>query len=462
MSSILAYSTAVTQVNVSSTSLSVAPPAAYQSGGLLVMTVIGGGTAGTAVAAATPSGWTALSSSGAGMGVFWKTAGTEPAAYTITMSATCCAAAHIAAYPAATINSHSFGNSSTGRASYSTTYPSGVGSEQLVLIPAGAVASEPEYNAGYQNVVFPTGTSTQVPAFGPALPNPSPYVYPCSTGLSSVIGSAISGLLVPVFTSPQLCSLYTGFIVITFIGSSSPLAVTATVLYPSGMPGLALTVKALSGAVTSSTIISSAATTSFYANGAVQAPQASITPNFTGSLVYGAVTENIGATTGSIFTANAATTLSQNIADTAWNSIYGTMRSKNATTADVPVTLGGATPVNAFTTVALAEIPAAPGTAVTEVATATGYSTIPQNFATTSVSQMAVFPVAPAVSNLLIAMVSANTYTNVGSSNVTISDTSGFTWIPVAQVTYPSYSGIWIMVPSSSSQGALLSGSGII
>jgi hypothetical protein len=40
-------------------------------------------------------------------------------------------------------------------------------------------------------------------------------------------------------------------------------------------------------------------------------------------------------------------------------------------------------------------------------------------------------------------MVSANSNQD-GNASVTITDSSGLTWIPLAEVYYPSYSGVWI------------------
>jgi hypothetical protein len=446
----LSYSIAATVINGTASSIAIAPPPAYAAGDLLVLVVTGGSaTAGAAVSATAPSGWTRLSSSGAGLSVFTKTAtGSEPASYTVTTGATATIAAYVAAYPAATVASHSFSASGSGAVSYTGTWPS-AGSSQLVLAIAAAVASGS--NAGYQNVVYPPGLTAGVPVFGQALPDNTAGAYPCAAGLSDVTGSVMSGLPAPVFTTPQPAVIYAGFIVLTLAGASAPLTVTAACAYPQATPGLLLTVKALSGAVSAAQASAAGAFTQFYASGTSQAPAAALTPAASGSWVYGAVTENFAAAAGTAYTANGATTFSQNASGTGNASAYGTFRGTASTTAGTPVTLGGSAPANAYFTAALAEVPAAPGHSLSETATATATGLVPGNFATTSVSQSAVFPVAPPAGSLLVAMVSANSLYPNGNASVTIADSAGLTWWPLAEVRYPSYSGVW----AASTAGAL-------
>ena len=443
MPAMISYSIATTVINGAATSVSLAPPPAYAAGNLLVMSVIAGNTSGAAGTVTTPSGWTRLSSSGAGLAVFTKTAGSSESAYTVAVSTSCTIAAYVAAYPAATVTAHTFGNSGSGAVSYTASWPSAT-SSQLVLAVAAAVASGS--NAGYQNVVYPPSLTAEVPVFGQALPVNTPGVYPCAVGLSDVTGSVMSGLPAPVFTTPQPGTVYAGFLVLTVTGTSAPLTVTAATAYPQGLPGMLLTVKALSGAATAAEISASGAFTQLFANGTSQAPAASITPSANGSIVYGAVTENFAATAGTAYTANAATTFSQNASNAGNASAYGTFRGTAATTAGTPVALGGSAPANAYFTAALAEILAAPGHSLSETATALATGLTPAAFATSSVAQTAVFPSKPAPGSLLVAMVSANSYWQVdGGSNasVTVTDSSGLTWYLLAQVTYPSYSGVW-------------------
>jgi len=434
----ISYSIATTPLNGSATTITITPPLTYTTGNLLVMTVTGGSTSGTAVSADTPSGWTALSTSG--VSVFYKTAGSEPASYTVTMAATCSIAAYIAAYPAATIVSHSFGSSGTNATSYTTSYPS-ASSSQLVLVIAGAVASAG--NAGYQNVVYPAGLNYEIPVFGQALPTqPGTVVYPCAVGLYDALGSVIAGLPTPVFTSPQVCDISVGFIVLTITGSVAKYSVTATVNYPEGTPGVVLAVKMISGATSAEYIFNNAAFNFTYGGGVSQAPSISLTPTASGSLVYGAVTANFAVSGTSAYTAASGTTFIQNTIDTPNEIIYGTFRGTSTTTANSAVTLGGSAPDNAYFTAAITEILAA-GT-LAETATATAVGLTPAGFETTSVSQTAVFLSPPTSGTLLVAIISANSRYTTGDANVTFTDSLGLVWYEQVSSMYPSYSGVWI------------------
>lgn len=449
----VSWSVAATPQDTSATSITIPPPPLYAAGNLLVMAVTGGANGGVSPAPSTPSGWTALSASGAALGVFTRTATGSESGYTVTMAAACCISACVAAYPAATVTAHSFGTSASGVTSYTSAYPSGVTSSQVVLVPAGAIASGG--NAGYQNVVCPSGLNPVVPVFGPALPTqPVSPVSPCAAGLYDVTGAVMSGLPAPVFTSPQPARIYAGYVVLTVTGAApSALAVTATSTGVAAMPGLALTVKALTGAASPAAVTAGGATAKLYPGGTSQAPQASITPNGTGSIVYGAVTENFAVTSGSSFTANGSTVFSQDVADTAFTAAYGTLQSAGTTTASSPVTLGGSAPASGYFTLALAEILAASGGTLSEVSAATVAGTVPGAFPTPAVAQTAYLTPAPAADDLIVAMVSANSNWRSGSNpSVTVTDSSGLVWTPLIEVHYPSYAGVWI--------GALASGGG--
>ena len=453
MPDMISYSIGYTAIDAAETSVTVAPPPAYQAGDLLVMGVIAGGAAAAAVPATAPPGWTALSDNGTAPFVFSKTAAPgEPAAYTVTLDSAAAAAVFVAAYPAATVASSTFNASDDDVTSYSPAFPAGVSPGQTVLLVAAAVASASDVNgnAGYQNVSLPSGSgwTTEVPVFGQALPDNTNGVYPCAIGLADIASNTTAGASSPTLTSPQGCTIYAAYVVLDVTGTADPLRVTATVAYPAGTPGMALTVTALSGAASAAAIASGGATTTFYANGTSQAPQASITPNASGSVVYGAVTENFGVTSGSSFTANPATTFTQSIADTASTCAYGTFESAATTTAGTALTLGGEEPVNGYATAALAEILAASGNALSETATAQASGTVPGDFATTSVAQTAIFRSAPPPASLLVAMVSANSSWRNGSASVSITDSAGLTWTPLAERAYPSYSGVWIAATS--------------
>lgn len=443
MTAAISYSIAATPIDIAASSLVIAPPPAYAAGNFLLLTVLGGSTSGAGVSANTPSGWTRLSASGAALSVFYKTAGSGESSYTVTMASSCCAAASVAAYPAATVTAHSFSNSSALVTSFTPTGPSGVTGTQLVLMPAGVVPSTGATGnpVGNANLNFPAGVTPAVPVFAPVQTNSAVGPYTAAAGLGSAPGSALPGSW--TLTCTQQSTLYAGFVVLTVTGSSSPLSVTVTVNYPEGTPGMALTVAALTGAATPAAIASGGATRAFYASGTSQSPSTAITPNATGSLVYGAVTENFGVTGGTSYTAAGGTTFSQNVPDSANTCIYGTFRSTGTTAAATPVTLGGSAPANAYSTAALAEILAASGSSLSQTATATAAGTVPGNFATTAVAQTAVFPSAPASGSLLVAMVSANSRYGSGSASVTVADSSGLAWVRLVEETYPSYSGIW-------------------
>jgi hypothetical protein len=446
MPEMISYSIGYPPIDAAVTSVTVAPPPACQAGDLLIMGVIAGGTAGEAVAASAPDGWTALSDSGTAPAVFSKTAtASEPATYAVTLGATATAAVFVAVYPAATVAYSTAAASDDDVTSYSPAFPEGAAQDQTVLLAAAAVASATDVNGntGYQNVNLPSGPgwTTQVPVFGQALPDNTGGVYPCAIGLAETDGGTTGS---PALTSPQGCTIYAAYVVLDVTGTASPLSVTATVAYPEGIPGMALTVKALSGAATPAAIASGGATATFYANGASQAPQAPITPNASGSVVYGAVTENFGVTSGETFTANPASSFTQSVADTVSTCAYGTFQSAAATTAGTAITLGGEEPVSAYATAALAEILAASGSALSETATALASGTAPGDFATTSVAQTAIFRSAPPPGSLLVAMVSANSSWGNGGASVSITDSAGLTWTPLAEQAYPSYSGVWI------------------
>jgi hypothetical protein len=450
MAAMISYSIGYTAIDAAAASVTVAPPPAYAAGDLLIMGVIAGGTAGSAVPADAPPGWTALSGSGSAPGVFAKTAtDSEPPSYTVTLGGPATAAAFVAAYPAASVAGGSAAASDDDAIWYSPAFPADVSAGQTVLLVAAAVASANDVNgnAGYQNVNLPSGSgwTTEVPVFGPALPDNTNGVYPCAIGLADIAGSASS----PTLSSPQGCTIYAAYLVLDITGTADPLSVTATAAYPEGIPGMALTVKALSGAAAPAAISAGGATATFYASGTAQPPQAPVTPNASGSVVYGAVTENFGVTSGSSFTANPASTFTQNVADTASTCIYGTFQSASATTAGTAVTLGGSAPVNGYATAALAEILAASGSTLAETAAATAAGTVPGDFASTAVAQTAVFRSAPSAGSLLVAMVSANSSWGQGNASVSVTDSSGRTWTPLAERVYPSYSGVWIGAAAS-------------
>ena len=455
----ISYSVGYSAIDAAGTSVTVKPPPLYAAGDLLVMGVIAGGTSNTVVGASTPSGWTAVSGSGTAPAVFTKTAtSSEPSSYTVTLGTTSCSAAFIAAYPAATVAASAFHASGTDVVTYTPAFPSGVTSGETVLLIAGSVASASDANgnAGASNVNLPSGSgwSTEVPVFGPALPVNASVVSPCAIGLADVAGSTAAQAL----TTAQGSSISAAYIVLNVTGTApaAPYTVTATASGQASALGVVLTVKALSGAASALDIYNTAEWAAWYAAAASQAPEASITPVATGSLIYGAVTENIGVTGGSTYTAASGTTFSANIPDSLNNCIYGTFRSTAATTAGHAVTLGGSAPANAYTTAALTEILAAPSSTLAEIATATASALVPGDFATTSLALPAVLPSQPEPGTLLVAMVSANSSFGNGNGSFAITDSLGLTWYLQAEQPYPSYSGVWVASLASPTASASL------
>jgi hypothetical protein len=278
--------------------------------------------------------------------------------------------------------------------------------------------------------------------FGPSLPQNSSGVLPCAIGLSSVAGAAAA----PTLLSPQGCTIFAAYLVLDITGTNDSLAVSATVGYPEGYPGLAVAVTALTGAATPAEIAAGGAVTNWYAAGTAQAPAAAITPLGTGSLVYGALTANNGVTGEQAFAANAATVFLQNVPDPYQQAVYGTLKSAAPTVAGAAVTLGGTAPASGSTTAALAEIIPAPGQTLAEAGTVAAAGVRPGDFPTTSVTQTAIFRSAPAAGSLLVATVSANSLPSDGNATLAISDTSGLSWTPLVEQQSPSYSGVWAAV----------------
>ena len=441
----ISYGIGYTPAAAAATSVKISMPPLYAAGDFLVMAVTAGGATASVVSATAPSGWTALSGSGTAPSVFYRTAtGTEPSSYTVTLGASATASGFIAAYPAVTLASSAFRSSAASVTSYSPAFPSGVTGSQTVLLIAAAVSTSTnvlEGVYGCQNINLPPSWTTEVPVFGQAMPANTPAVLPCAVGMCDIAGSAGT----PVLTSPVDCQIFAAYLVLNITGTppAAPYTVTATSDGPTAALGAALTVKALTGADTAQYIFANGAYNNLTANGVNLPPSIPITPVASGSLVYGAVTENTNGVSAVPYTADANTTFSQNIADTLNVCIYGTFRGTAATTAGTPVTLGGSAPDNNFWTAAVAEVLAAPGKTLAETATATASATVAGAFSTTSLALPASFASQPAPGTLLVAMVSANSGFGNGNAAFTITDTLGLTWYLGDQQSYPSYSGVW-------------------
>ena len=186
--------------------------------------------------------------------------------------------------------------------------------------------------------------------------------------------------------------------------------------------GIALTVKVLTGAARVQSGQTASSTTA-------NPPQLAITPNASGSWVYGAESVN-GAGT---YTANGSTTFSQNVNA---GTPLGTFRSTATTTAATPVTLGGSAPADAAD-IALLEILAAAGLTLAEDASS------PAGVNTSSAITIATASFSPPRGSLLVAQVATNA---TGSGTVTMTVSGGpLTWTEVikANSATTAYAGVW-------------------
>jgi len=222
--------------------------------------------------------------------------------------------------------------------------------------------------------------------------------------------------------------------------SVSP-AVTAYQWGAGAANGMALTVKALTGVVIT---VSGPQYQSSFTPGATGAryaaiPAVTLVPEYTGSLVYGAVCRNDAA---SAWTPEGGTTFSQNVADATDNATYGTFRSSDDgaggyTTAGTPITVGASdmAPKTAGG-IAAVEIPAS-GTLLEDpssppAVTASGTSVSTAHFT-------------PPMGSLLVAMVAA---AGTGACVQLCDDNGMLQWTELCRYSSPTggYAGVWAAV----------------
>lgn len=157
-------------------------------------------------------------------------------------------------------------------------------------------------------------------------------------------------------------------------------------------------------------------------------PSLAITPNATGSWVYGS---NLGLT--GTYTPNGSTTYKTNHSGQGLE--YIALRSTATTTAATPVTLGGSAGVNSIS-ICLCEILAGTGALAEDSSSPGGFNT------TTLTATSPAFN--PPANSLIVLMVQLNG--GSGTVNLTVSDTSGLslTWTPQIAVhtTGTGYSGV--------------------
>ena len=325
MSALISYGIGYSANSTAATSVVIQPPPVYASGDLLVMGVIAGGTAATGgVVPSLPSGWTRLSASGATLATFCKTATGSESPYTVH------GGVHRRLRGVRRGVSRSLGRQQLLRAQRHQRHlldgdiPRG--GHRRRDRPDGLRGGQQRDQRRIPELQLPLRVDHRCPGVrARRCPRNPDSVQPVAIGLAEVTGTTGN----PTLTSTEGCNLYGGFLVLNITGKApTPYQVTATSQPPAGNVGIALTVKALTGAQPGRERSSPRARRkSFYASGVSQAPQAAITPNATGSVVYGAVTENFGVTGGNTFTANGSTTFSQNVADALSDAIYGTLKS---------------------------------------------------------------------------------------------------------------------------------------
>lgn len=467
MSTMLNYEVGLTPPSSSGTttasSVTIPCPSGVVSGYLLVLGVVIGPNGTDSGTAQTPSGWTALTSANAGMCIYYKTAtSSEPQSYTVSIgtvgqTANVAAAAFVAVYPPSTIHSFVYRTSSADVVTWTPTFPSGVTSGEEVLLIAGMMSNPNENpHSGAGNLNLPASWTTEVPVFGPGSNAFSTSPNACAIGLCDYSGSTSN----PTITTAIGGNFYAGFIVITTTtvnptSSASNYALTVT---GSGAtaPGIVVSVSALSGTAPLEAIVASSATTNYYSMGGNAAPQRSITPTATGSIVYGAV---MTWEPGASYTPLGNTTFLQNNYNTTTNEGYGLFYSSGTTSANIPVTLGASAPTNSRVNIALAEILAS-GT-ISVLSSAQMVSTTYSEFHTTQVAvtqtlgSQILIPGA-----LLVAAVStASSYTQNVQPLVALSDTSGLAWTELSASNTESgaYAGIWVAQVPTVNAGAFLS-----
>jgi hypothetical protein len=152
-------------------------------------------------------------------------------------------------------------------------------------------------------------------------------------------------------------------------------------------------------------------------------PQVAITPDATGSIVYGALANITGANIVA-YTPNAATTFELNDAETVITNVtYATFRGTSVTTAAVPVTVGGTAPL-ANSRMCAAEILALlGGPGLNEDASSPAIPALVTGAKTISTASFT-----PPAGSLLVAQVASNYDGSGNPITMVVSSTGGLTW----------------------------------
>jgi hypothetical protein len=207
------------------------------------------------------------------------------------------------------------------------------------------------------------------------------------------------------------------------------LTVTATQTGASGTaPGIALTVKVLTGQASSPAGATADSVTA-------TVPDLAITPSGTGSWVYGAVA-NLAASTA--YTAAGTTTFSANVSDTTNGLAYGTFRSTSTTTSGTPVTVGGSAPAEGSGALAVALCEILKGTTLAED------SSSPAAVNTKTAATITTAAFTPPAGSLLVAMVASDgSGDGTHSMTMAVADSSGLTWTQAAVAPLPAGSATY-------------------
>jgi hypothetical protein len=190
--------TATALQNTASTTITVNVPTGTATGDLLILTVISGSATWT-----TPAGWTVWLASANNRAIYYKTASSEPASYTVTQNSTTTASACMLAYRNAAIDvmgTITAGNTSPNTADAITTtannaivfnYVAGNTGSLSFSTPAGytSLASDsdttsPSYNLFYTIQTTAGGTGTVTTTFGSGNARSTLFsIKPITTGL---------------------------------------------------------------------------------------------------------------------------------------------------------------------------------------------------------------------------------------------------------------------------------------
>jgi hypothetical protein len=201
--------------------VNVAPPSAYTAGSLLLMAAIGGNATPSTVFPSTPSGWTAISTGGAKLGIFQRIATASEFTYTVPFSAPCAAAVLVVAYPPSTVVTSAAASVATSVITYTPTFPGGVtGTETVALFTANQVFGSGTLSGGESFNQPGAPWSVGVPPFGPGLQQSPVTAFAVNVGMTDVVGSTSS----PTMTTPLDSTFYSMYVVLG--------APTASVLTP--------------------------------------------------------------------------------------------------------------------------------------------------------------------------------------------------------------------------------------